>query len=450
MDKVYLRRALGYFLASLLAVALILYIGYHISRFLRKEVATVPAQEVEQTFYARCDGYIFRREETIPAASGTGTASVADGTHVHVGEEVAVIYSGSDPVAEANISSARRQLSLLKDYDATNRGAKDAASADARIYSLLTRMKALGAKNDLTGVCEMRPELIAHLNERAVASGTSSGSFGELISALEASITAEKAKLGSVLATVSAPRTGWYYAAADGFESAFNPDLLGAMTVPEFDALTATAPASTEGTAGKLVLDYRWNLALKMSPSDAAHMHEGESCPVSFAYNGGVSLPMTVDRIVPDSASGTVLVIMSSGNIPPGFSFTRCQTVDVTTETVTGFYVPLSAARLVDGVLGVYIFDGVYANFRRIDVLRESDDGYIVKTDATVAAEKEAAQTAAADSGEAAVTEGTDTAQSAGGSDTERPFSAAGAPYLAQNDLIVVEGKDLYEGKIIS
>lgn len=455
MDKSYLKHALGYFIATVLSVALILYIGYHISRFLTKEVATVPAREVEHTFYTRCDGYIFRREETIRAtASGTSTAAITDGTHVHVGEEVAIIYSGSDPVAEANLEAGRKHLALLQDYASTNRGAKDAASVDTRIYSLLTQMKALSAKNDLAGVCEMRSELVAHLNERDVASGASSNSFKELIASVESSMAAERAKLGSALATVNAPRTGWYYASSDGYERAFSPDVLDTLTITAFDTLIDAAPEPTEGTAGKLVLDYKWHLALKMSSQDAANLHEGERCPVSFAYNGGVTLAMTVERIVSESSSAPALVILSSGEIPPGFSFTRCQTVDVTVETLTGFEVPRSAVRIVDGVIGVYTFDGVYANFRRIEVLRESDDGYLVKTDTAIKAEKQAAEAA-----EAATADPTDESsdsqaapetQASTGAVTEAPFSAADAPYLAQNDLIIVEGKGMYEDKIIS
>lgn len=467
MDKAYLKRALGYFLASLLAVALILYIGYHVSRFLKKDVATVPAKEVEQTFYTRCDGYIFRREQPIPAsAAGTSAAVVSDGVHVHVGEELATVYSGSDPVAEANLAALRRQLSLLEDYAATKRGAKDAASVDTRLYSLLTQMKTLVSQNDLAGVGELRAELVAHLNERDVASGVSSSGFDELIAAAKSSIEAEKAKLGTALASVTAPRTGWYYASADGFERLFDPDILTSLTPSAFDELTSAAPESVSGTAGKLVLDHKWQLVLKLDTSDTAKLREGEHCPISFAYNGGVTLAMTVERIAPEPGTDSALVILSSTELLPGFSFTRCQTVDLTVESASGFEVPRSAVRMVDGVLGVYTFDGVYANFRRIEVLRESEDGYLVKTDTAIRAEKEAAEKAAAegtpsadgDKPDASTSAAPDTSASSGtpgesnaavtGAQTE--FNPENAPYLAQNDLIVIEGKGLYEGKIIS
>ena len=454
MDKAYLRRVLLSFLAALFSVALILYVGYHIRRFLTKDVATVPAREVEQNFTVRCDGYIFRKEETIIASSaGTLAASVSDGTHVHVGEEVAAVYSVSDPQAEANLRAMREQLSLLRDYAATNRGAKDAAAVDSRIYSILSQMKTLAARNDLAGVCEMRSELLAELNERDVASGVSDGNFDTLIASVESSIAAETAKLGSLNAIVTAPRAGWYYSAADGFESAFDPDILDSLTVPAFEKLITEPPASTQGCGGKLALDFEWFLAIELGSDDAALLKEGDETSVSFAYNGGASLPMEVRRVVNDPDSDKSLVVLSCGEVLPGFSFARCQTVDVAVESLAGFPVPRSAVRLVDGQLGVYTFDGVYANFRRIVVLREFEDEYLVKTDTAIEAEeaaKAAAEEAQTDKSEANSDSAKTKSEKEAQEQSEAPFDASKAPYLSQNDLIVVEGKEMYEGKIIS
>ena len=443
MDKAYLKRALLYLLATVLSIALIVYFGYHVRKFFTKEVESVPAKLTEQSFTARCDGYIFRAERTLTAsASGTVAPSIADGTHVHVGETVAEIYSGSDPLAQAELSASREQLALLEEYSATKRGAKDAAAVDRRIYALMTQMKSLGAQNDLTGVCEMRSELLAQLNERDVASGVSAGSFDELIAAVNASVADCKSKLGTVLATGDAPQTGWYYSAADGFETIFDPEKLEQMSVEDFEALVAAAPASTAGTAGKLALDYKWYLAVEPGAADAGKLEEGASCDVSFAYNGARTIPMTVERVVTGVDKTKALVILSSTRVIPGFSFSRCQTVDLTIETLSGLSVPRSAVRLVDGVQGVYVFDGVYANFRRIEVLREYDDVYLVKTPEAIAAEtssdtEDAAQYAA---------------ETANGADSESApsFDPAKAPYLSENDLIVVEGKGMTDGKVIS
>lgn len=432
MDKAYLKRALFTVIAVVISVALILYVGYHIRRFFTKEVATVPTREAEREFTFRTDGYIFREEQTIPAAAGgSAVPEIADGTHVHSGETVASVFSVSDPQARARLDALSSQLSLFEELAATNRGAKDAAATDQRIYAIMTQIKSLSAKNDYSGVAQLSSELIARMNERVAASGAS-GSFSELISSVRQQIAGERAALGSVLATVNAPRAGWYYSQADGFEGIFTPSALDTLTHESFDSLISQESADVSGCAGKLATDFKWYLALRIDAAAAASLKEGDVCPVAFAYNGGTKLPMTVEQVISATGRRDVILVLSSGELLPGFSFIRCQTVDVTTETLTGFSVPRSAVRLVDGVMGVYVFDGVYANFRRIEVLREYEDTFLVKTNGQIAAEK----TAETGDGPEAPDDG--------------EFHAEFAPYLAQNDLIVVEGKGLYEGKMIS
>lgn len=443
MDKAYLKRALFYLLAAILSVALIVYIGYHVRKYFTKEVETTPAKLTEQSFTVRADAYVFRTEKPLStAATGTFAPCVADGEHVHVGETVAEIYSVADPQAQAELAAGREQLALLKEYSATKRGAKDAAAVDLRIYSLMRQMKSLAARNDLAGVCEMRSELLAELNERQVASGVSSGNFDELIAAVNASIEEQKGKLGSVLAAVTAPESGWFYAAVDGYESAFDPAKLDSMTVESFEQLIGAAPEPVKNGAGKLALDYKWYIALEIGAAEVAGLEPGTRCDVSFAYNGGQTVEMTVERTALGAGKTKALVVLSSSRLAPGFSFARRQTVDVSVESLTGLSVPRSAVRLVDGVEGVYVFDGVYANFRRVEVLREYEDVYIVKTDVQIAAERadetaEAAEFAAPSPPE-------------GESQTEAAFDAKRAPYLSENDLIIIEGKGLYDGKVIS
>ena len=494
MDRNYLKRAAISLLVFVFIAAFVLYVGYQVRHFFSKEVETVPARVVEKTYTARCDGYVFRREAVISAsAAGTLSPLVADGTHVHVGESVAGIYTVDDPQARENLRVLREQLSLLRDYAASSKGAKDAASVDQRIYSLMTQIKTLAAKNDLAGVIETRSKLLVELAERDVITGASASDFSELIADVEGQIAAETAKLGAQKSVVTADSSGWYYSATDGYEGIFDAEQIDAITVPEFERLVDEIPRETGGGGGKLVLDNEWYLAILTSKDEASALDVSDRIPVTFAYNGQAELSMTVRRVVLDPDSDRALVVFSSTELRPGFSFLRRQTVEMNLGSVSGFSVPVSAVRLVDGELGVYVFNGVYANFRRIIVLKEFDDQYIVQTDkdyfaesmreeqrqknAESRAESESkaesraqAESAAALRGETLAPETEDpadyivttaepktdppeteeTEEGTTQTETQTPFVAADAPLLTLNDLIVVEGKDMYEGKLIS
>lgn len=70
-----------------------------------------------------------------------------------------------------------------------------------------------------------------------------------------------------------------------------------------------------------------------------------------------------------------------------------------------------------DGVIGVYVFDGMTVSFRRIEVIREFDDAYLVSSDV----------------GDASA-------------ETGNEGSAQSAPYLSRNEQIITSGKGLYDG----
>lgn len=203
------------------------------------------------------------------------------------------------------------------------------------------------------------------------------------------------------------------------------------MGLDDFDKLVSASYVSHGNSAGKLVTDYKWYAAAKLSPSDIRSLKEGGKCDVKFAYNGGITLSMTVERIITETGADEAVIILSSGELREGFSFTRVQTVDITTEVLTGFSVPRSAVRMNDGTLGVYIFDGIYSTFVRIEVLREFDDAYLVKTDTAVYKEAEDA--------------GIDL-----GIGKENADPVKDAPFLSQNDLIITEGRGLYPGKVMA
>ena len=185
-------------------------------------------------------------------------------------------------------------------------------------------------------------------------------------------------------------------------------------------ALSAAQGEPTDTDAGKIVTDYKWYVAVKVSAQSVSGMEIGRTYEVSFPYNRGESLEMTLESAV-DDETGECALVLSSGKITSDFSFVRSQTVEITTKVMSGFSVPKSAIRMNDGVIGVYVFDGMTVSFRRIEVIREFDDAYLVSSDV----------------GEASA-------------ETGNEGSAQSAPYLSRNEQIITSGKGLYNGRILS
>ena len=120
---------------------------------------------------------------------------------------------------------------------------------------------------------------------------------------------------------------------------------------------------------------------------------------------------MTLERIVSETGRREAVLIFSTSTMPEGFSYARVQSVVIEKSTVTGYRIPTSALRMVDGKEGVYILYGSTVYFRRVEVIFESDGYFIV---------------------------------------AERDLSREDASeYLGHSDTVISRGKDLYDGKII-
>ena len=66
------------------------------------------------------------------------------------------------------------------------------------------------------------------------------------------------------------------------------------------------------------------------------------------------------------------MLIFSALGMPEGFTFDRTQRASLVRDTVSGYRIPASALRVVEGVVGVYIRSGNTVRFRTADVLYES------------------------------------------------------------------------------
>jgi len=146
---------------------------------------------------------------------------------------------------------------------------------------------------------------------------------------------------------------------------------------------------------------------------------------------------MTLDRIVSQVPGDRAVVILECGTVPSAFDFTRMQKVLISTEEYTGFELPVTALRVVDGMNGVYVQDGVTIAFRRVNILHETDDGTVVcvgnpAENAAIREDVRIANLTARDSGV-----------------TYDETSFGTYYWIEENDVVVVGGRDLYSGKII-
>ena len=399
------------------AAAALAYLGYHFFEGFSADIETEYATLVTDSDVVPLDAYIMRSESVIFAASATSGHSVgyvfSDGTKVHGGQVVANIYTGDGSSDEAIVDLDRR-IDLLESSNLTDgMTSSDTYVIDSKIqnyYYLIHQSTLLGNYSNLT---KRRDELLTLINKRRILTGVTTG-YSDRIE----SLTAERALLSAgqdtIAESVEAPYAGYFYSTTDGYESTFSASKLESLTLAEFEKMLSSQPTRySDRAVGKMVSDFNWYIVCETTRDSLRYFTKGYSYYVNFPYNDDISIKMTLSNVVSEVGSDRVLLVLETERIPEDFSFRRMQPVELVRSSYTGYRVPISAARLVDGKQGVYIMIGNTIEFREIDILLEMDGYYIVAEQDPV-------------------------------NDPDY------ASKLGLYDQIVVSGKNLYDGKLIS
>ena len=214
--------------------------------------------------------------------------------------------------------------------------------------------------------------------------------------------------------TTDADFSGYCYYSADGYEKSFSLSAADRLTADGFDEL-AQSVYDGEGSVskkvfGKLAPTSTWKFAVALSDEDAARFKQGQVCNLTFTENNKTQLSMTLEKMIPDEENSRTICVFSSNRLPENFSFDRCQSVEIEVRSVSGIYVPRSALARVDGMRGVYVLRGSVVHFRVVDIIYDPPDYCLV----------------------------------AENSKAENGYYALGT-----NELIITNGKNLFDGRIL-
>ena len=416
-DKYYLKRTLITFLTVLLAVGVIIYIAYHIAGSFGASLQLSDAVYESVTRVLSTDGYVMRHETVLYASSarnGSVTPSVQDGTRLGIYDKAADIYDNTLPDVQARIREIDEQIALLEDSQTEKVSVVNTSGLESAIFNNVQDIRLMVENRSYGDATTMRSTLLVNILKRDILKGTMTD-YNEQLAALQEEKRALTLQLGACLETVYAPVSGYYYADIDGYESLFSAEGIDSMSYEGFMQLIETDPGeSTRSTVsvGKMITDYHWYLACPVSKKEAAELVDGRTYAVTFPYNGNKVINMQLHSVIPALPGEGAILVFVTGTIPENFDYTRMQPVQIGTVEYSGFRVPISAVRVIDECQGVYILDQVTVRFRRVQIVYEGD-GYYICT---------------------------------GG----EPEENAKYPWIQMNDVIITEGINLYEGKVIT
>lgn len=394
-------------------LGLIVYTVAHAMGFAMGNVLTTPVRRITDTQITSAEGYLFRNEEVLTTTTeGLVDSLVENGTKVGKNVSVAKVWStdkSGDALAAAQLQLSRinRSIRILEESQLkAGTPLSEANKYRAEYTALYREISAATEEGKLDQIPVLEEKLLIALNRYVSLIGDTDETRAHL-----QSLRQEKETLiGAASATEikSETSSGLFYESryVDGFEDAFSTTALEELTPEGLHALVESTPTLPEGqTVGKLVYGYEWYLALELSPSVAAGFGVGREYRFAFPENNGATAKLTLEKTV--VGDGTVLAVFRCESHPNDFLFYRKQTVEITVGETEGFYIPETALVSENGIMGVYVFEESTVRFRQAHIIWIGEGYAIAKLP-----------------GEGSLTE------------------------LQENDILIVSGNDLYEGKV--
>ena len=398
-----------------LAVFLLVYVGYQIFLVLYSNVTveTVSAYSVYDT--VETQAIAIRNETQVEADVGNNYLfyTLQNGNRVSKNGAVAQLY------ADEETAGLQEQLVLLDEEIALLESAQaladsEYAGLEAIEQQLTKKIRDLAVYANGQNTEELRSihaQLLSLMNKRQVIVG-SIDDFSNKLEQLRNERTNLAGRITPPVGTVNAPRSGYFVDRADGFETYFsvNDDDIAALTAEEVQAALAATPTVSSACVGKVVAEYDWYLACSIAGEKAARLEVGDSLNIRLPFVTAEIIPTKV-LAVNQSANNQSSLILKCSLMSEELSDIRIESVQLLMEEYSGMRLPDKALHFDENNRsGAYVRMGTTVTFRYVDILYHNEkDKYSI----------------------CAIP------------------NAADKTYVQLYDDVIIEGKDLYDGKVV-
>lgn len=420
-------------IVALLALLVITYVIYVICRASFTQVKTISAKETVAYNSISADCFIIHDEQLIEY-DGNGVISYAvdDGEKVSVNEPVAGVF---DSVTSAG---AKREIERLKSRIKAFEQLQENAGTitltpdeiDKTIGSYITMVNTAinnGSISEAEGITE---DILYVINERHFVTGKNtdySGKISELKARLN-ELEKDNSK-GKKSKEIKAANTGYFVSYADGYENLFKVSDVMNIMPDDMQSERIKKKDVSQNVIGKTISGVYWYAACPVSAEDALRIKNADSLKMDIPVVSGEKIKVELYSINQKSKSSDAVIILRGTYMNSEMADLRRGKFSIILDTYQGIYIPKSAVhdkeltRTVKDergrekqetgmVSGVYVKIGSEVSFKQIIPIFSGDDYVISSTS------------------------------------SEKRFSKDVGIVQVYDD-IIVEGANLYDGKII-
>lgn len=422
--KLYRRRRNSNTVVVLVGAVALLYIVAQTVYAFSNHYVTVAATRVTVEDSIECSGIFIRDEELIEnVTSPTVKHLASNGERVKKQSQLAVVYAGEAALEtsrelerlEAEVTLLRAALRSAGDYSDTARLDQQLTAAMRTLSSQVKDGIVTDAKDTAEGLREQ--------SLRRAAGSLETETLREELEALERQMSALSSQVSGQTRSILSPATGYFSETVDGYEGILTEELLETLSYEQLVGLMEDKPRNVpENALGKIVRGFSWYFAAPIDLSDARRTRVGAKVTVRFSQTGE-TVTASVHDIRRSDDEEHALVILTGDRFTSSIVSMREQEIDLIFGSYTGLKVPKEAVRVEtetrtdkDGVettitrIGVYIMSGSFARFKEITQIYEADSYYVVKQELN---------------------------------------SASASNALVMQDLIIIQGKEIEDRKVL-
>ncbi len=396
----------------IIGIAVLVYSVYHVTSLFGEDMTTIATGVSTETQVVDAKGYVFRNESVLYSAN-TGVADYlkSDGSKVSVGESLAKVGQSGDKTQKSMLKFYDSKIAILEQSVNSGDELADLPDISADIsdsYYSLAQMLATGNTAELGATSE---KLLLSMNRYDLLTNEDT-SVANTLSAMSAARD-NILKSGGSQVTEVAGDSGYFYSYTDGYESYFTLSAADSITPDSFEELTRyTKPdARAQSLAyGKLSESSEWRLVIRMTGATSGYFKKDGTYKLQFHENGNCIIPMSLTASIADSRNSGRILVFSADRLPEGFVFDRCQSVSIQMTSVSGIYVPRSAIHHEKEGTCVYVLKGSVVKMRLLEIVHEGTDYVLCATE---------------------------------------PEGKGSIEYLGTNELLIVGGNNLFDGRIL-
>lgn len=400
-------------LLILFILLLFFFIGYQFYTSYGKRANIETSTAVYQTVYKdiSTEGFVIRNEHYVTNQySGTVVPALSNGSKVSIGDTVARVYSTESGARnDARLKELEQDIEYYRSISAAAAGTMpaDITHYKRKVFLSSVKFSDSAEKNDFGSISTLAREFREALTKKQIVCGIDVD-VSDTLNSLTNEYQVLSGQAGSY-SPITADVSGYYVNTADGYENAVDFDSVKSIDVAMVDTLLSTEASQVPVAAeGKLVTEFNWYIVCNIPIKESLSMQVGEALNIGFSNASVSDLRMIIAAINEDKEAGKASLILKSNNMDASVASLRKCSIRIRTDEHEGFILEPRAVRTIDGKTGVFVHLGNLARFKLIDITY-SDDTMILANNV----------------------EGED-------------------GYIRQFDEVILEGTDLYDGKIIS